>query len=342
MIRKIFLLELSLFFAASVADGFASPPAIEAIARKAKAAYDEANFDEAARLFWQAFAQDRERGGWLYSAARAAHKAGHLDEAAERYTALIKDPLDAVDRVEAAKKYLAEVRTDQARELLRRASHSREAAIAYGLARTACDLTPADVQAWWQAAQSADAAKMNVEAVEAYRKVVALGAPGTPEATAASQRLSVLDSASLHPAKSVVVVEPEAAAPHDEARLLVPEVSTSSGHSVSRIPGMVTTFTGVAVALAGAGVFIYGRSLDSSLQSQLHDGPGGSSSLTQSEAVAKQGQVGTAETVGAVVAGAGLAVTVVGAILWWIEAKSESADAGIQRDTAPVWALGRF
>jgi len=190
------------------ATALAAAPQTDAIARRAKAAYEAADFEEAAHLYWQAFQADGKRAGWLYSSARAAQKAGQLDEAAERYVAFLKAPGDAQDKIDNAEKNLKDVQRDRARLLLRKAEQAPDPAIAYGLARKATELQPMDMQSWWLAAQAADRAAM-AAAAECYAKVVALAPADAPERVAAEQRLRKLAPAAAAKRESTpVVVKP--------------------------------------------------------------------------------------------------------------------------------------
>lgn len=166
--------------------------AAEKTAAAAKAAYDAANFEEAARLYLQAWQLLPAQGGWLYSSARACHKAGHLDDAAERYREFLSNPKGAEDKVAQATQHLADVQHERVKVLLRRAVDAPDPALGYRHAAAAAKILPDDVHVWMTLAELADKAGMTNEAIEAYQRVQKLAPANSVEAQAAARRLAAL------------------------------------------------------------------------------------------------------------------------------------------------------
>ena len=171
--------------------------AAEKTALAAKAAYDKGSFEEAARLFYQAWQLQPNEGGWLYSSARSCHKAGNWDDAAARYEIFIKNPKGSPEKAAQAQQHLADVQNERVKALLRRAMQAPDPALGFRHALAASKLLPDDLQVWLLAAELADKANLVPEALTAYRQVLRLAGPQSPEAQAASRRLVALGAPPL-------------------------------------------------------------------------------------------------------------------------------------------------
>ncbi|MBM4343369.1 MAG: tetratricopeptide repeat protein [Deltaproteobacteria bacterium] len=166
--------------------------AAEKTAATAKAAYEKGDFENAARLFYQAWQVQPNQGGWLYSSARACHKAGLYDDAAQRYEAFLANPKGAEDKLTQARGHLDDVQRERVKALLRRAQEAPDPALGYRHAAAAARILPDDLRVWVVAAELADKGGMAAEAVAAYREVLRLSTADSAEARAALRRLAAL------------------------------------------------------------------------------------------------------------------------------------------------------
>ncbi len=166
--------------------------AAEKTAATAKTAYEKGDFENAARLFYQAWQLQPAEGGWLYSSARACHKAGLFDDAAQRYETFLANPKGAADKVAQARGHLDDVQRERVKGLLRRAQEAPAPALGYRHAAAAARLLPDDLRVWVVAAELADKGGMGPEAVAAYREVLRLSTTDSAEARAALRRLAAL------------------------------------------------------------------------------------------------------------------------------------------------------
>lgn len=173
---------------------FAATPA-EKTAQLAKVAYEKGSFEEAARLFFQAWQQDPAVAGWLYSAARSAEKAGLWDDAAERYQAFLKNPAGAEAMAPQAEAHLKDVQNERVKIFLRKAEDAADPSLGYRHAAKATQLAPDNLQVWFVAAELADKAEMREEALAAYKHVLRLAPAGSAESKVASKRTAALSGA---------------------------------------------------------------------------------------------------------------------------------------------------
>ncbi len=166
--------------------------AAEKTAATAKVAYEKGDFENAARLFYQAWQLQPAEGGWLYSSARACHKAGLFDDAAQRYETFLANPKGAADKVAQARGHLDDVQRERVKGLLRRAQEAPDPSLGYRHAAAAARILPDDLRVWVIAAELADKGGMGPEAVAAYREVLRLTTSDSAEARAALRRLAAL------------------------------------------------------------------------------------------------------------------------------------------------------
>ncbi len=171
-------------------------PAAEKTAQQAKFAYDKGSFDEAARLYFQAWQLDTTVAGWLYSSARSAEKAGLWDDAAERYQAFLKSPTGAETMVGQAEAHLKDVQNERVKLLNRKAEDAADPSLGYRHALKATLVAPDNLQVWFLTAELADKAEMREEALAAYKQVLRLAPAASPESKVAAKRSAALSGTS--------------------------------------------------------------------------------------------------------------------------------------------------
>ena len=325
------LLAVLLTWAAAPALAIDARKTALALAVQAASAFESGDMDKASQLYLEAWHTDPGEPNFLYGAARAEQSAGQRDRAEEHYRQFVAMPKADPARVSKANGYLNEfdgVRADDKVQAADRAAKRGEwivAATGYSeawkLRQDRVPLLLRSARAW---RESGDL-KQTQGVLETYLKLAPKDAVDRSEAQAMLDALRGKKQSAATAAKPPPESRPPAAPamPPQEVRQLpvtaappAVAVAAESPHATRRLIGWLTLGTGVAVTAVGVGVLVSGLSQESDYEKRLGwDGGSVAGTMSFDEATAEAGEIAGRKTLGAVLAGVGLATTAAGALL---------------------------
>lgn len=312
-----------LTFGATSALAVDAAKAAQAMAKSGQSAYESADFARAEQLFLEAYRTDPSQPLYLYSAGRAAHVAGRLEQAEAHYRGYQSAAGREVKYEAKAAEYLADIarqRRDAVFAEAERAERASQFALAARLYRQA------------QQAGSTDPTMM-------FREGRALFRAG--DSVAAKERLE----ACLKAAPSDAPYRAEAAAYLDQLRPSPPKVPETIVQDVApsppRWPAWSVVGLGAAAVVAGGALFGVALAERSDLDAKLAvvDASGYITGITLVDAESARGRIATLKTSAAVSTGIGAIGVGVGA---WLLLREGGAKVTAVLQPDGVAIVGRF
>ena len=294
----------------------------EANARRATAALEQGDHEQAARLFHEAFKLDPSRSEYLYGAARETLSAGDATTAEELFQKFLALPGVDVARAARAKEYVGELRATAKSKEADAARARGDGALAASLYREAATLDPSKPAYLLRGARAAQDAGLKTLAVENLNAFLAKAPANDADRPEAQTRLKALTA----PPPVEQVAAPPAKSPQPVAAMVAPPASKPSTLVVVA-PAQKerptpwgkwgTVGTGGVIALVGGGVWLSTLGDRSSLVNDVAKTTDGKvSGLTYDQAMARNDSIVNRNIAAAVLGGMGVATAGVG--LWLV------------------------
>ena len=300
------------------------------MARKAAGAFEEGDHLRAAELYLQAYASDPKTPEYIYGAARAEQVGGKLDLAERHFQEYLAKP-NATNRVENAKKYLAEVRVAKS-ELHVSAAAAAEKANDLPLAAQHYADCRAMVPSRWDCLfheAMARRRRIDKEVTERDKAIALLtqyleGAPAdAPDRGQARVVLTALQAPSAPESSMIGQATPAAPPPAPEPPPVVvkvadPEPPKPEPFPSPKLVGWSVLGAGVVLGATGLGLLIKAAVDRSALEASWADGSTGLiEGQSHSDAQAAADKIANRRVAGGIIAGIGLAGAGVGTWLVW-------------------------
>ncbi|MBM4346023.1 MAG: hypothetical protein FJ100_21830 [Deltaproteobacteria bacterium] len=300
-------------------------PTVQAVVTTAEKAFGAGQYDRASELFEQAYKAAATETTLLYNAARAAQMAKQWDRSEALYVQYQALPNRDPKYVDKATQYLPDVRAarqaqrvDEAKakakdgDQYQKEKRYREASAAY---RDAWRLIPEQLEYLFRAGAAAALGCDEAVARQYLTDYLQKAATDAPDRIEAQARLDGIAKTCKdgHPiSQSEVVVRKV-----DET--VVRRTGDTASDGTGSIGLWVAVGGGVA-ALAGGVIYGIGAANRADFEASTKKDANGliGNGWTVETAKARATEIGNQQTLGAVVAGVGVAAGVAGGVLWWL------------------------
>lgn len=308
------------------------------LARQAAQVDELGDHKRAAELYLEAFQTDASQPNYLYAAARAEMTAGNRQEAQEHFEQFLQLADSSSDRADKARAYLADLRGGRLEDKLAEADRDASSGQWKEAARLYYDVWSQANSRWstlfkaGAAAQEAGDVEHADEWLHQYLREAPKTAADRPEAEARLKKLAAQEQAQEQKNQPIETVTNPA----------------QGGSNGMKTAGWVMVGTGVALIAGGAGLLLYGVTEESALNRELKVQDGlVTADTTYAATRARADTIGLHQTLGLVLAGAGVATAGVGTILLMLAPeKQNSRGSQLQLTPGPGFAglalTGRF
>ncbi len=308
--------------------------AAAALAEKAAAAFEAGDMAIASDLYYEAWRADPTLLNALYNSARAAQMAGRLEVAQQRFGQFVAAPGAEGAQIDKARGYLREIATaiQQAGIAAAEAAERQSPAEGYLRWLDLAQRNPNDARLWLRTGLAADKAGLKKEAVAALTQARDRSAVGSSDRAVASAKLAELDPPAKPGEAPRTAPKPAAAASGPPSE---PGVATSAA-APSKLPWLVAA-GGAFVAGVGAALAIRAASDRTTFENKMAPGFSGTKLAgTRAAALEQANDIGSRQTVGAVVTGTGSAVALAG-LAWALFGNAPTVPGRTGWWIAPTW-----